>query len=35
MGIKNANGMVGELTRLCKMKSTANIGRFFGIATKI
>ena len=28
MGIKNANGIVGELTRLIKMESTANIGIF-------
>lgn len=32
MGIKNANGIVGELSRLYKMECTANIGRFFGIA---
>ena len=27
IGIKNANGIVGELTRLYKLECTANIGR--------
>ena len=32
MGIKNANGIVGELTRLYKMEDTANIRRYFEIS---
>jgi len=34
MGIKNANGIVGESLRLFRMYSTANIGRIFGLASK-
>ena len=34
IGIKNANGIVGDLSRLYKMEVTANIGRISGNASK-